>query len=1003
MNVRAAMCAVASLLALPSYAGEAPARTLTLEDRVAAQRAIERVLAGRRLWPEVNPGAKRPPEVSDEAIRRKVEHDLRASSAITAAQLQAEMNRMARNTQDPAMLQELFAALGNDPFLIAETLARPLLASRLVRDGPALDLDVPKAAYELPAIADACVAGTWRQLPTVGPRASHVAVWTGSEMIVFGGTDASLAQFVDGARYEPETDTWSPMSAPTFGGRHLSAVWTGAEMVVWGGPDASGRYDPATDSWRDLGSPSRRPIAGPSSSMVWTGSEVIVWGGGTDFGGRYDPATDAWQDTNWGGAPYSRSGNLAVWTGDRMVIYGGTNPLIGDIKNGASYFPATNRWVAISNVGAPFPTVGLRAVWSGKEMLVWGPQGGRYDPATNTWRTFSASGAPAPSVGGPLVWTGEEMIVARGDASGRYDPGLNRWRPMNRLGPPVGEGTSVVWTGKDAIVWGADGSGRYDADDDVWLQVADTGAPSAREGHSAVWTGVEMIVWGGTPHDEGGVYAPVFDTWRRMSTTGSPPPRERHVAVWTGIEMIVWGGMGNGDGGRYDPSTDLWRPMSTQGAPLPSFGPLGAWTGRELIVSAATNATYDPAHDTWLPIAGGPLGLEQASGIWTGDELIVWGGIDGSNAGWRYSPSTGAWTETTHVGAPAGRHGHKAVWNGGDMVITGGVDPSLWSDDHHEYVGSLGIYSPARDTWSEIADVDWRQGHSAVWTGRDTIVWGGRFDVDVLGSGFGFSDAPLPLTDVNAPQARSDHSAIWTGRHMIVWGGRSADQTALGTGAMYCACPNGRPVYRDRDGDGYGDPITSLSACDDTTPSGYVRDASDCQDSMPAAFPGAPEVCNGIDDDCNGLTDDDALGLDIDGDLVADSCDNCLFDSNAAQTDIDGNGKGDACDLEDGLIYLVAADRDHIVWQQETGAAAWNVYEGDLAVLKSDGTYTQVPGSNPLAGRRCGLTAPPVDDLVQVPPGAAKFALVTAAGGGVEGTLGTNSAGVPRENKNPCP
>ena len=51
---------------------------------------------------------------------------------ITADELQAEMDRMAQHTKQPEVLRELFEALGNDPFVIAECLARPLLAERLL-------------------------------------------------------------------------------------------------------------------------------------------------------------------------------------------------------------------------------------------------------------------------------------------------------------------------------------------------------------------------------------------------------------------------------------------------------------------------------------------------------------------------------------------------------------------------------------------------------------------------------------------------------------------------------------------------------------------------------------------------------------------------------------------------------------------------------------------------------------------------------------------------------
>ncbi len=58
--------------------------------------------------------------------------------------------------------------------------------------------------------------------------------------------------------------------------------------------------------------------------------------------------------------------------------------------------------------------------------------------------------------------------------------------------------------------------------------------------------------------------------------------------------------------------------------------------------------------------------------------------------------------------------------------------------------------------------------------------------------------------------------------------------------------------YADSDGDGYGDAGTSASTCDGA-PSGYVADATDCNDGNDDIHPGATELCNGIDDDCDGF------------------------------------------------------------------------------------------------------------------------------------------------------
>src|SRR5437868_8933239 len=117
-------------------------RTLTFADRVTYQRAIEEVYWQHRIWPKANAGPKPPLEkvMSQAQIEKKVEDYLRNSQAledywqkpITPEQLQAEMDRMAEHTKQPQVLRELFKALADDPFLIAECIARPVLAQRLL-------------------------------------------------------------------------------------------------------------------------------------------------------------------------------------------------------------------------------------------------------------------------------------------------------------------------------------------------------------------------------------------------------------------------------------------------------------------------------------------------------------------------------------------------------------------------------------------------------------------------------------------------------------------------------------------------------------------------------------------------------------------------------------------------------------------------------------------------------------------------------------------------------
>ncbi len=92
-------------------------------------------------------------------------------------------------------------------------------------------------------------------------RMSHTAVWTGSEMIVWGGFDGigGIGHHpITGGKYNPGTDSWTAISTtngPSVRTGH-TAIWTGSEMIVWGGANNSccsyndgGRYNPGTDTW----------------------------------------------------------------------------------------------------------------------------------------------------------------------------------------------------------------------------------------------------------------------------------------------------------------------------------------------------------------------------------------------------------------------------------------------------------------------------------------------------------------------------------------------------------------------------------------------------------------------------------------------------------------------------------------------------------------------------------------------------------------------------------
>ena len=213
----------------------------------------------------------------------------------------------------------------------------------------------------------------------------HTAVWTGSEMIVWGGFDGGSVLFNTGGRYNPSTNSWTAQAPPTrlLARNAHTAVWTGTQMIVWGGSDPNGpsntggRYNPSTNSWtatRTANAPEGRQF----HTAVWTGSEMIVWGGErantlvpVNTGGRYNPSTNSWTATSIGNAPDPRSGHTAVWTGSNMIVWGGGNANVL-FNSGGRYYPDIDLWVSTSTTNSPSGRFSHTAVWTGSEMVVWG-------------------------------------------------------------------------------------------------------------------------------------------------------------------------------------------------------------------------------------------------------------------------------------------------------------------------------------------------------------------------------------------------------------------------------------------------------------------------------------------------------------------------------------------------------------------------------------------------------------------------------------------------------
>jgi len=180
---------------------------------------------------------------------------------------------------------------------------------------------------------------SWLALPQapIAGRIGAGAVWTGKEMIVWGGYGRSEhdGQASDGAAYDPATRTWRALAAAPAGvqgGAGAGVVWTGDAMVVWAsnspdGPVGAAVYKPGSDTWQRLpdGPLGLRELY----ASAWTGKELLVIGGArgdtqaTPVAAALNP-----QDRTWRPLPafdhlvFFGGPNGAVWDGREALVTG---------------------------------------------------------------------------------------------------------------------------------------------------------------------------------------------------------------------------------------------------------------------------------------------------------------------------------------------------------------------------------------------------------------------------------------------------------------------------------------------------------------------------------------------------------------------------------------------------------------------------------------------------------------------------------------------------------
>lgn len=344
-----------------------------------------------------------------------------------------------------------------------------------------------------------------------------------------------------------------------------------------------------------------------------------------------------------------------------MIVWGGYNSRheVEGLSDGGAFDPLTRTWRPIAQSpidGRSWPV----AVWTGTHALFWGgigwewaeDDGALYDPAADSWtklpqRPFDRSDSLECGPGWVAwTWTGTEFFTWGGtegigiddchmtSKGAAYDPVSEKWRVI--APSPIGgrERASAVWTGRDVLIWGGWADGKYlndgaayDPRSDSWHPIPPGPIPG-RAGAAAAWTGVEMLVWGsanekfdgvGNGLVDGAAYNPATHTWRRLSAAPLEP-RLGWRAAWSNGRLVVWGGM-------------KWIPLPSDRADGRALEPVYFGDG----------AAYDPKTDAWEMLPAAPLSPRaEHTMLWTGSEILVWGGETRSGDSYEVTVGDGA-------------------------------------------------------------------------------------------------------------------------------------------------------------------------------------------------------------------------------------------------------------------------------------------------------------------------------------------------------------------------
>ena len=385
-----------------------------------------------------------------------------------------------------------------------------------------------------------------------------------------------------------------------------------------------------------------------------------------------------------------------------------------------------------------------------------------------------ASCGVGPGTGAGSTTTSRSSTTAGSSTTALPQASAGNWSLVPAGPDPVGP--PVAWTGTELLVaqagccdsLGSADLNAYDLRAETWHALAPTPL-TPRTDAAGSWTGTEMIIAGGlasangiasdaVPVTDGAAWDAAANAWHAIAPMPTTLPSGEPTAVWTGREVLIWSsspGTANNPGREvvlaYNPSTNSWRTLPSSGL-TPRAGAVTVWTGHELVVWGGLDTAFttayddgarlDPATDTWRRLPPAPVpGRGQATAVWSGHEVLLWGGDTSAGVevgkGAAYDPAANTW-RSLPLSPLRAKTLPASAWTGRFFIVigvsAGGTLPAPGP--------GAAAYDPATNAWTALPSAplyppglgpasfaaDQREEGTAIWTGSSIVLVGGLDD-----------------------------------------------------------------------------------------------------------------------------------------------------------------------------------------------------------------------------------------------------------------------------------